>query len=329
MKRPFSTTLLVVAIAAILTTKCSPRGPHRQIGSKLDSQIQSVEGVVGYDRVRPIFAAYCSACHPSRSGPDWLIYSEAKRYVANGRLLQRAVTQKTMPPQGSPQAASIHENDRELIGNWVRSGGNETSGEIALARTTEIPSGGTQSGAGNSSEILPAAKRCLECHGAIGTGSGARLQIPRIGGQYKPYLIEQLNRFKWRERIDPSNTMNEIASTLSTADINAISAYFYKYKSPYANGAPEKLSPDEWREFQRGESVAKQNCVSCHANPEYGKETTDPMVPFLNGQTKQYIINQLISFSKNERFSPLMHEYAKSLSHADIEALATFFADSP
>jgi cytochrome c553 len=289
---------------------CSDSGPHRP----LPGQVQSTGQSVSYAQVRPIFAQYCAACHPSRSQPDWLTYSSAKTMVTNGRLLLRIAQEKSMPPPGSSQAAAISDQDRATLAAWASAGGPLTSSQA------EKP-GDPSSASTESSGVV---SRCFECHGVKGPGSESQPQIPRLAGQNFAYLRSQLENFYWGDRVDPSDTMNDVAYKLSDQDMDAVAKY-YSAQPPIPRPEPVK----DLDTFIDGRRLAQQYCNSCHMPLITRGATSDPLVPVLVGQSKQYLINQLNYFRKNERRSPLMHEFAKNLSHKDIKHLAQFFSEVP
>ncbi|MGZ3722691.1 MAG: c-type cytochrome [Bdellovibrionales bacterium] len=297
---------------------CAPaNGPHKPF-SGLDGQANSQ--AEGYDSVRPIFAKYCAACHPSRSGPDWLDYNQANAYARNGKLLRRVGVERSMPPSGTPQSASLSESERLVIANWARAGG---------PKDRQTAEGGAQP-VSELSEQQKAVQNCLHCHGANGSDPSAQPRIPILAGQNEAYLAAQLQRFKGRERVDPTQGMtqgmNDVAADLSDEQIRQTSSYFAS-RDAHAGSGEQPLSGDARARFQRGKNLAASQCISCHRNPEYNDRPTSGLVPVLTGQSKIYLANQLKYFRVDERSNPLMREFAKNLSIDDIEALATYFAN--
>ncbi|WP_085634037.1 cytochrome c [Pseudomonas sp. R16(2017)] len=67
-----------------------------------------------------------------------------------------------------------------------------------------------------------AAKGCAACHGNEAAGGPL---APRIAGQGRFYLADQLHGFKQGSRRDPGQAMNAMAAGLSEADIDAVSAW--------------------------------------------------------------------------------------------------------
>lgn len=71
-----------------------------------------------------------------------------------------------------------------------------------------------------------------------------------------------------------------------------------------------------------GEEIAKA-CVSCHG--EKGISQND-MYPHLAGQHADYIIQALRDYKSERRKNQIMKGMADTLSEADIEAVANYFA---
>jgi cytochrome c553 len=70
-------------------------------------------------------------------------------------------------------------------------------------------------------------------------------------------------------------------------------------------------------------------CQGCHG--VHGEGNAPAAIPRLAGQSAEYLGKQLEDYASGDRANPVMQNFAKSLTHADIEALATYFstADAP
>lgn len=68
---------------------------------------------------------------------------------------------------------------------------------------------------------------CINCHGDNGKGKSPNNPVfPVIGGQYKDYLVKQLNEFRSGKRSnDPAGMMADIAKKMTDAEIDAVSEY--------------------------------------------------------------------------------------------------------
>lgn len=75
---------------------------------------------------------------------------------------------------------------------------------------------------GNKTTGLPS---CDSCHGPYGIGVGA--EFPRLAGQPKAYLADQLIAWqKGTRKNDPLHLMTNVASKLSAAQIQAVAGYY-------------------------------------------------------------------------------------------------------
>lgn len=296
-------SLIILIVAA-----CTPKGPHRPVNEQGPVR---AKGSVSYNQVRPIFAQNCAACHPSRSGPDWLDYNAAKRYALNGTLVRKVSSERSMPPPGSPQAAAMSDSDRQLLSAWSRDGAPERE---VIEANNELAS--------TSNQLF---QRCTQCHGPQGPTAQAQPKIPRINGQNYLYLVNQLQEFKWRRRVDPTDTMNDITSDLSDVQIESIAGYFASQSGLAVDEPPKEMTLHQQLLVAHGRDLAAKdnlNCLSCHMDPQ----PADPALPKLAGQSEQYLRNQLIYYRMEERKNPLMNEFTRALSDRDIEALALYFS---
>jgi len=63
-------------------------------------------------------------------------------------------------------------------------------------------------------------------------------------------------------------------------------------------------------------------CFACHGD---GGNSTNPAMPSLSGQPRQFISTQLIMFREGRRKDPQMSPVAAPLSNADISQLSAYF----
>ena len=63
---------------------------------------------------------------------------------------------------------------------------------------------------------------CADCHGEFATGDE---NLPRLAGQHRHYVVEQLMAFEARERTNDSAVMHSIAKNLTELEINAVALY--------------------------------------------------------------------------------------------------------
>jgi cytochrome c553 len=65
-------------------------------------------------------------------------------------------------------------------------------------------------------------------------------------------------------------------------------------------------------------------CQGCHG--VRGEGNAPAAIPRLAGQSAEYLRKQLEDYANGDRANPVMRNFAKPLTHADIEAIATYFS---
>lgn len=121
----------------------------------------------------------------------------------------------------APVAKALDVNERKALADYYAA--------LAVPTGAPAPASATSAGAGEQlalrgrwSQQVPS---CVACHGPRGEGVGAN--FPPLAGQPASYLASQLRAFKSGARHnDPLELMQHVASTLSEADIRAVSAWF-------------------------------------------------------------------------------------------------------
>jgi cytochrome c553 len=70
---------------------------------------------------------------------------------------------------------------------------------------------------------------CVQCHTAALTG---QQHIPRLAGQHKDYLLEQLKGFKAGKRADFDGTMTSAAQALAAQELDLVADYLATLQVP-------------------------------------------------------------------------------------------------
>lgn len=175
---------------------------------------------------------------------------------------------------------------------------------------------------------------CVECHGEHGLTDSGALGVPHLAGQYAAYLEKQLRNFKLGER--KHAVMNPMAESLKDEDILDIVSYFADQPSIHLTtpGNQDQASKNLAEAlFVRGD--IKRNvlsCKSCHGVDGKGGASANDVYPVIAGQRHFYLREQLLNWRSNTRSnSPggVMNVIAKSLSDAEIEALAEYVSRMP
>jgi cytochrome c553 len=152
---------------------------------------------------------------------------------------------------------------------------------------------------------------CAGCHGEFGQG-GKRGEYPRLAGQRKAHLVDQLLAFRKRTRINLPMFPYTLERELSNADIEDVSAYLASIELPTAwpefkasDDALTRLTltekvmiiPRTPGDLDNGARVFQKECASCHARDGMGRGK----FPRLVGQYTAYLRKQMDAFVKGER----------------------------
>ena len=172
---------------------------------------------------------------------------------------------------------------------------------------------------------------CTACHGKEGRTINAEY-LPRIAGKPAGYLYNQLLNFRDGRRNNAA--MSHLLQPLSDTYLREIAAYFSALDLPYPQPAVTRATADELRHGEtlvlRGDGERKlPACSQCHGTPLTG---VTPAIPGLLGLPAAYMSAQLGAWRAGQRKAQTpdcMGEMAKSLTQADINAVAAWLAAQP
>lgn len=152
---------------------------------------------------------------------------------------------------------------------------------------------------------------CAGCHGEFGQG-GKRGEYPRLAGQRKAHLVDQLRAFRQRTRINIPMYPYTQERELSDADIEDVSAFLASVDLPTAwpefkpgddaltrLTAMEKVMiiPRAPGDTDAGGVLYQRECAACHGRDGMGRGK----FPRLVGQYTTYLKRQVDAFVKGER----------------------------
>jgi cytochrome c553 len=78
---------------------------------------------------------------------------------------------------------------------------------------------------------------------------------------------------------------------------------------------------------QAGAQRPAAACAACHGPA--GSHPATPETPRLAGQEYDYLVHALVQYRSGTRQNPIMEAMAKSLSDAQIRAVARYFSSQP
>lgn len=167
---------------------------------------------------------------------------------------------------------------------------------------------------------------CEDCHGVSAQGYRGFYPIPRLAGQQRQYLRNQLQAFIDRSR--PNPIMSNVAHVLRPAMLDAITAHFHSLHPPPIGGEPKQLLAAGRAIFENG--VPEHNvaaCEACHGPNATGRGE----IPRLAGQLYPYLVRELINWPKFRGQNPairgtsfIMLPVAHSLTRREINAVAAY-----
>lgn len=110
--------LIIILIAFLLTTSCTYKNEEDLYSNECDTI-----NVTYAENIDQIISNSCSVsnCHVAGTGRHiYDSYSSLKSDVDNGTILDKVITNKTMPPGGN-----LSECDLEMIDEWIKQGAKE------------------------------------------------------------------------------------------------------------------------------------------------------------------------------------------------------------
>lgn len=188
---------------------------------------------------------------------------------------------------------------------------NIRRGMAALATCLLITSG-TAIAQGDAEAGSELGFTCLGCHGIEGQRNAyPSFRVPRLGGQSIDYLEAALNAYRAGAR--PHPTMQAQAGSLTDDDIDNLVAWLSTWEEVTDTATAEQVAGVE----------AAQICVTCHG---VDGAAVQPAPPVLAGQHEDYLVYALKQYKDGSRSGNVMSAFATTLSEADMEMLAAFYA---
>lgn len=165
---------------------------------------------------------------------------------------------------------------------------------------------------------------CSSCHGQ--DGNSVSPTFPKLAGQQKEYLTNQLVSFRDKSRADPHahTYMWGMAAHLTDAQIDGLTTYFSSQKTapgvPAANAADVAAGKKIFFEGDPDHDVPA--CQACHGQEALG----NGVYPRLASQHYEYLIEQLRHFASGARANEIMHENAKPITAEQGREIASYLS---
>ncbi len=205
---------------------------------------------------------------------------------------------------------------------------NKMTVSVALALTALVagcaqPDNTRDVGDASVSGKVLAQQVCSMCHGV--DGNSVNPTFPKLAGQQKEYLVDELKEFRAQNRSDPAGTqyMWGISRHLTDNQINELADYFAAQKrTPDANDHPS-LAELGQQIFDKGSEVKQvPACASCHGADGHGHG----IFPYIAGQHADYIVKQLNIFKETEKRpdGAMMKGETHDLTPEEMKAVAAY-----
>lgn len=171
-------------------------------------------------RAKPIATQSCAACHGTNgnsSNPQYpSLAGQGSRYLYEQLKAFRNGTRPS--PVMSAMVTTLSEDDMLNLAAYYSMQQPKTA---TPPSKTSTPQGKKIYHEGIASKSVPA---CETCHGANGGGNFP--EFPRLAGQQREYVAQQLKAFRAQQRANnPNAMMRSISAHLSDADIDAVANY--------------------------------------------------------------------------------------------------------
>jgi cytochrome c553 len=157
-------------------------------------------------------AQVCVACHGpmgNSTNPDYpILAGQTARYLY--LELNDFKAGRRSDPRMSPIAAGLSREDMADLAAYFAAQRPVSPGFAADSATLDA-------GRRKAAEVL-----CTMCH--LGGFSGQN-EIPRVAGQYDPYIVKELEDFRARRRTNDAGNMTSVTKGLSDEDIRNLAAY--------------------------------------------------------------------------------------------------------
>jgi cytochrome c553 len=168
---------------------------------------------------------------------------------------------------------------------------------------------------------------CTYCHQPSGEGYPSA-SIPRLAGQQTEYLLNQLQAFIDRRRVNMF--MFKVAHSLKPDMLPPLAEHFSELNPKPAGAGPSELADEGKKIFEGGIPEANiPACAVCHGLEAKGKGP----VPRLAGQVYPYIIKVLQNWGKERGQDPahpdtsaIMEPVAHGLNESQIKAVAAYLS---
>ncbi|HYL24831.1 MAG TPA: c-type cytochrome [Burkholderiales bacterium] len=159
---------------------------------------------------------------------------------------------------------------------------------------------------------------CASCHGVNGISS--MRGVPHLAGQRPAYLYAELKVYQSGGRGE--NPMANAVKFLNDDALYKVAAYYSSLEPPPPASGSGKAAAGKPDPVQAGRGAAAA-CAACHGDTGVSKT---PGTPSLAGLDPKYIVAATKAYKNDQRKNDLMKSLAATLSDADLNNVALFYA---
>lgn len=185
----------------------------------------------------------------------------------------------------------------------------------------------------NAKDIM---RTCAPCHGEFGQGGGGGV-YPRLAGMNPDYLVEQIGKFKSRQRENIPMIPFANDRELPERDIRDVTRYLATIKLatqlPETAGRVDGLErlmqaklvmqvPRYDGDVEHGKALYGELCGACHGKEGQGRNK----FPMLAGQHTDYLLTQIDLFKKGKRSHPDNDEMFVQTTRRDLDDVLAFLS---
>lgn len=157
---------------------------------------------------------------------------------------------------------------------------------------------------------------CAGCHGKDGISTTAG--VPHLAGQRPAYLYIELRAYQSGARGD--SAMRSAVKFLNDDALVKVAAYYANLDPAPGAQVNAKTAPAD---PLRAGKVASAACAGCHGE---GGVSKIPGMPSLVGLDPKYLVTAIKAYKDGQRKDLMMKSLVASLSDADINHLALYYA---
>ena len=190
---------------------------------------------------------------------------------------------------------------------------------LILGTVRPVPAAQQADDADQPAKVL-AEQVCAVCHGPGGRSTDSA--TPNLAAQSRQYLAAKMRLFRHRSASKPETHIDILGFALMDDPMaDALARYFANQPAALSVANDAAVVAAGSKIYTRG--VPEQQlapCGVCHGVNAAGLW----IFPRLAGQHAEYVERQLVLIQERLRDAPVMHGVIKTMSPADIKAVAAF-----